>query len=285
MRIRGFAPATPCWVELASAEPGRAQEFYASLFGWEPAGDRFKLDGRAVAGLTRTRPGARPVAALPGRRRPGRGGAALRRRRRALPERPDGRPRRSGRGAWPTRPARRSASGRRPTSPARRWPASRARWPGRSCSPTTWPAPRSSTAQTFGWLLRDGVEWLTPSHDAVGRPRAGRADRPVALRLPGRRLHRRRLGRPRPRRHPGDRADRHGHRQHRRAARPVGRAVRGDRAGEPPGRADPVVQRDGRNGTDLRRVVIRVYENDTRESWCHERLEHDQGPGRLDDRR
>ena len=57
MRIRGFAPATPCWVELASTDPGRAQDFYASLFGWEPAGDRFKLAGRAAAGLTRTRPG------------------------------------------------------------------------------------------------------------------------------------------------------------------------------------------------------------------------------------
>ena len=51
MRIRGFAPGTPCWVELASADPGRAQDFYASVFGWEPAGDRFKLRGRAVAGL------------------------------------------------------------------------------------------------------------------------------------------------------------------------------------------------------------------------------------------
>src|SRR3954452_10434678 len=57
MRIRGFAPATPCWVELASADPGRVQDFYAALFGWEPAGDRFKLDGRIVAGLTRTRAG------------------------------------------------------------------------------------------------------------------------------------------------------------------------------------------------------------------------------------
>jgi len=55
MRIRGFAPATPCWVELASTDPARAQDFYAGLFGWEPAGDRFRLDGRAVAGLTRTR--------------------------------------------------------------------------------------------------------------------------------------------------------------------------------------------------------------------------------------
>lgn len=57
MRIRGFAPATPCWVELASTDPGRAQDFYARLFGWQPAGDRFRLDGRAVAGLTRARIG------------------------------------------------------------------------------------------------------------------------------------------------------------------------------------------------------------------------------------
>jgi predicted enzyme related to lactoylglutathione lyase len=55
MRIRGFAPATPCWVELASADPARAADFYAGLFGWEPAGDRFKLGGRAAAGLTRAR--------------------------------------------------------------------------------------------------------------------------------------------------------------------------------------------------------------------------------------
>jgi predicted enzyme related to lactoylglutathione lyase len=55
MRIRGFAPATPCWVELASTDPARAQDFYARLFGWDPAGDRFRKDGRAVAGLTRAR--------------------------------------------------------------------------------------------------------------------------------------------------------------------------------------------------------------------------------------
>ena len=55
MRIRGFAPATPCWVELASVEPAYAAEFYAGLFGWEPAGDRFRLGGRAAAGLTRAR--------------------------------------------------------------------------------------------------------------------------------------------------------------------------------------------------------------------------------------
>src|SRR3954454_2176776 len=57
MRIRGFATATPCWVELASTDPARAQDFYAALFGWEPAGDRFRLVDRAVAGLIRSRDG------------------------------------------------------------------------------------------------------------------------------------------------------------------------------------------------------------------------------------
>ncbi|RAK38429.1 hypothetical protein B0I29_105377 [Actinoplanes lutulentus] len=56
MRIRGYAPLTPCWVELASTDPARAAEFYGELFGWESAGDRFKLGGRAVAGLTRSTP-------------------------------------------------------------------------------------------------------------------------------------------------------------------------------------------------------------------------------------
>ncbi|MEU4558082.1 VOC family protein [Actinoplanes sp. NPDC023936] len=56
MRIRGYAPLTPCWVELASPDPARAAEFYGELFGWESAGDRFKLGGRAVAGLTRSMP-------------------------------------------------------------------------------------------------------------------------------------------------------------------------------------------------------------------------------------
>ncbi|MEV6349412.1 VOC family protein [Actinoplanes sp. NPDC051851] len=56
MRIRGYAPLTPCWVELASADPARAAQFYGELFGWESAGDRFKLGGRAVAGLTRSQP-------------------------------------------------------------------------------------------------------------------------------------------------------------------------------------------------------------------------------------
>lgn len=56
MRIRGFAPSTPCWVELTTADPGRAADFYAGLFGWQVAGDRFLLGDRAVAGLGRSRP-------------------------------------------------------------------------------------------------------------------------------------------------------------------------------------------------------------------------------------
>jgi hypothetical protein len=56
MRIRGFAPSTPCWVELATTDPRRAAAFYADLFGWEVEGDRFMLDGRAVAGIVRSRP-------------------------------------------------------------------------------------------------------------------------------------------------------------------------------------------------------------------------------------
>jgi hypothetical protein len=55
MRIRGFAPSTPCWVELTTAEPAGAAEFYSGQFGWQLDGDRFTLDGRAVAGLSRSR--------------------------------------------------------------------------------------------------------------------------------------------------------------------------------------------------------------------------------------
>jgi len=56
MRIRGFAPSTPCWVEITTPDPDRAARFYADLFGWEVDGDLFLLDGRAVAGLARSRP-------------------------------------------------------------------------------------------------------------------------------------------------------------------------------------------------------------------------------------
>ncbi|SNY60235.1 VOC family protein [Paractinoplanes atraurantiacus] len=55
MRIRGFAPSTPCWVELTTSNPDEAAGFYGGLFGWRLDGDRFMLDGRAVAGLSRSR--------------------------------------------------------------------------------------------------------------------------------------------------------------------------------------------------------------------------------------
>jgi len=56
MRIRGFAPSTPCWVELTTPDPVRVAGFYAELFGWQLEGDRFLLDGKAVAGIARSRP-------------------------------------------------------------------------------------------------------------------------------------------------------------------------------------------------------------------------------------
>lgn len=56
MRIRGFAPSTPCWVELATGDPARAASFYAELFGWQVDGELFTVDGRAVAGITHSRP-------------------------------------------------------------------------------------------------------------------------------------------------------------------------------------------------------------------------------------
>jgi predicted enzyme related to lactoylglutathione lyase len=57
MRIRGFAPSTPCWVELTTADPARAAAFYGELFDWTVDGDRFLLNGRAVAGLGRSTAG------------------------------------------------------------------------------------------------------------------------------------------------------------------------------------------------------------------------------------
>lgn len=56
MRIRGFAPSTPCWAELTTADRERSAAFYAQLFGWQVDGDRFLLDGHPVAGLAPSRP-------------------------------------------------------------------------------------------------------------------------------------------------------------------------------------------------------------------------------------
>lgn len=50
MRVRGFAPTAPCWVELAHDPDGSAPSFYAALFGWSRAGEAFLLGDRVVAG-------------------------------------------------------------------------------------------------------------------------------------------------------------------------------------------------------------------------------------------
>jgi predicted enzyme related to lactoylglutathione lyase len=56
MRVRGFAPATPCWAELGSADPAASNAFYKGLFGWNAeqlpdGGTVFRLRGLAVAGV------------------------------------------------------------------------------------------------------------------------------------------------------------------------------------------------------------------------------------------
>ncbi|WP_433212881.1 VOC family protein [Dactylosporangium sp. CS-047395] len=57
MRVRGYAPGTPCWAELVSPDPARAERFYGDLFGWSRNDDgHFTLGGRAAAGLRAGRP-------------------------------------------------------------------------------------------------------------------------------------------------------------------------------------------------------------------------------------
>ena len=51
MRVRGYAPGTPCWAAVASPDAAATHAFYGALFGWSLSGDRFALDGRAVAGV------------------------------------------------------------------------------------------------------------------------------------------------------------------------------------------------------------------------------------------
>jgi predicted enzyme related to lactoylglutathione lyase len=178
MRIRGFAPATPCWVELASAQPGRAQEFYAALFGWEPAGDRFRLDGRAVAGLTRTRPG-RPAGWLPYLAAPDLGVAVQRFATsggRCLSGLTAGH---GGQGAIVADPSGATLG---------LWQAADFAGAQVAGEPGTmaWPelltddpaAAADFYGRALGWLLRDGTEWLTPAHDAVaGLAPGGRTGR------------------------------------------------------------------------------------------------------------
>jgi uncharacterized protein len=51
----GYEPGVPCWVDTWQGDADAAADFYAGLFGWEPArgGDysMFRLRGREVAGL------------------------------------------------------------------------------------------------------------------------------------------------------------------------------------------------------------------------------------------
>lgn len=59
MRIRGYAPATPCWTELASNDPAASAAFYSGLFGWHAAptdvgSTVFTRDELAVTGMVPT---------------------------------------------------------------------------------------------------------------------------------------------------------------------------------------------------------------------------------------
>jgi predicted enzyme related to lactoylglutathione lyase len=59
MRVRGYAPGTPCWAELISPDPPASAAFYGGLFGWDRNDDgHFTLGGRAAAGIRPGRPGS-----------------------------------------------------------------------------------------------------------------------------------------------------------------------------------------------------------------------------------
>ncbi|GIJ47319.1 hypothetical protein Val02_42050 [Virgisporangium aliadipatigenens] len=55
MRIRGYAPGTPCWADVSSVDPGKALDFYGSMFGWT---------GSGAEGYTICQLGDRPVAGI-----------------------------------------------------------------------------------------------------------------------------------------------------------------------------------------------------------------------------
>jgi hypothetical protein len=67
LAIPWYPPGSPCWVDLLVPDIGRAQEFYAQLFGWEwRRGDALTggytlalLDGQPVAGISRKPPAAK----------------------------------------------------------------------------------------------------------------------------------------------------------------------------------------------------------------------------------
>ena len=61
MRIRGYAPGTPCFAEVTSPLPGTAERFYGDLFGWTLSDGVFRLQGLPVAALRPLPPGVPPV--------------------------------------------------------------------------------------------------------------------------------------------------------------------------------------------------------------------------------
>ncbi|QSB13448.1 VOC family protein [Natronosporangium hydrolyticum] len=69
MRIRGYAPATPCWAELTSSDPAASIAFYSGLFGWrttetEVGSTVFTLRDLAAAGIVPTLTDGQPSAWL-----------------------------------------------------------------------------------------------------------------------------------------------------------------------------------------------------------------------------
>lgn len=69
MRVRGYAPATPCWAELICGDPAAAVTFYEGLFGWQAKTSEigttfFTLRDLAVAGVSPA-PAPGPAAWLP----------------------------------------------------------------------------------------------------------------------------------------------------------------------------------------------------------------------------
>jgi predicted enzyme related to lactoylglutathione lyase len=55
VRVRGYAPATPCWTVISAGDAAAAADFYCGLFGWTTSTDDgatvFLLRELAVAGL------------------------------------------------------------------------------------------------------------------------------------------------------------------------------------------------------------------------------------------
>ncbi|MCW2811275.1 MAG: hypothetical protein JWP61_1733 [Friedmanniella sp.] len=56
-RDTAFAPGTPCWVDLFTSDPEKAQAFYGAVFGWE-----FENSGEEFGGYLLARSGGHQVA-------------------------------------------------------------------------------------------------------------------------------------------------------------------------------------------------------------------------------